>query len=111
MYSPPADGHILPSCAYDIAPARARHPPAIQRASIAPGAGTSLAMMAGVVKMPTPITFDTISATPSLTRNERRNWLRVIGTATPEILPPAGGSAVLKEVGKQIPRFSAPMNR
>src|SRR5208337_1600890 len=81
MYSPPADGHSLPSCAYDIAPARARHPPATQRASIAPGDGTSLAMMAGVVKMPTPITFDTISATPSLTRNEWRSWLRIVAAA------------------------------
>src|SRR5208283_4974099 len=107
MYSPPADGHSLPSCAYDIAPARARHPPASQRANIAPGDGTSLAMMAGVVKMPTPITFDTMSATPSLTRNDRRSWLRVTGAATLGAPPAAGESAVLGETGTRFPRVLA----
>ena len=76
MYSPPADGHLRPSCAYDMAPARARHPPATQSASMALGSGTSWAMMAGVVKMPTPTTLEMISATPSRTRNTRRSWAR-----------------------------------
>ena len=40
---------------------------------MARGSGTSLAMMAGVVKMPTPTTLEMISATPSRTRNTRRN--------------------------------------
>src|SRR4051812_20421529 len=64
-YSPPASGHSLPNSEYVTAPANANSPPTNHSATIAPGCGTMDAMIAGVVKMPTPITFETTSAVAS----------------------------------------------
>src|SRR5271167_3313018 len=60
-------------------------------------------MMAGTVKMPTPITFDTISATPSRTRNAGRSRLPSTAASVPPALPAEGESATLDEVCRLCP--------
>src|SRR5579871_3065598 len=95
MYSPPAAGHMRPSCAYDSAPAKARHPPITHSARMTLASGTFFAMNAGTVKMPAPITLDTISATPSRALKDRRSWLAMAGAVALAALLPMEGPARL----------------
>src|SRR4051794_55213 len=70
-YSPPAFGRSAASSAYDIAPANASTPPASHAPIMRPGCGTSVATMAGVRKMPLPMTFETMMAAASSVPSRR----------------------------------------
>jgi hypothetical protein len=50
-----------------------------------------LAMIAGVVKIPTPTTFDTISAMASLMLRVCRSWGRVEGREEPHAVTATAG--------------------
>jgi len=67
---------MAPSSALASAPASESRPPAIQAASTSPGFGSSLAMAAGVRKMPEPITDDTTSMVVSYVPNSRASRSR-----------------------------------
>src|SRR5215831_14434634 len=65
-YSPPASGCRAASSAYASAPANASAPPRTHTPRIAARLGTSVATKPGVMKMPTPMTFEmTIAAASS----------------------------------------------
>src|SRR3984893_3663206 len=64
-YSPPAWGRRAASSAYASAPASARAPPIAHTPRIAALFGSSVATKPGVVKMPTPMTFEMTMAAAS----------------------------------------------